>query len=92
MVCQAAGEEVYVVYHGIARGLAGEVGVDGAGVDFEGVLHNGDDGGHGGHRQHNAHQHQNHVVGLGEKGLDLVEKNRGFARLEGGCLIHKNAS
>jgi hypothetical protein len=68
------------------------VGVNGAGVDFEGVLHNGNDGGHGGHRQHNAHQHQNYIVWLGEEGLNLVEKDGGLACLEGGRLIHKNSS
>ena len=91
-LCQAAGEEVHIVHHGVPRGLAGEVGVNGAGVDFEGVLHDGDDGGHGSHRQHNAHQHQDNVVGLGKKGLDLIEENGEPAGLEGGRLIHRNSS
>ena len=49
-----AGEEVYVVDYGIALALAGEVGVDGAGVDLKGVLHNGHDGRHGGDGQDDA--------------------------------------
>ena len=61
---QVAGEEVDIIDQGVAGGLAGEVGVDGAGVDFEGVLHDGHDGGHGGHRQHDAHEEEDHIVGF----------------------------
>ena len=57
--------------------------VDGAGVDFEGVFHDGDDGRDGGEGQNDAEQEQNHVVGLGKEGFDLVEGNGGFAGAEG---------
>ena len=40
------------------------MGVDGAGVDLEGILHDGDDGGDGGHRQHDAHNEQDDIMGL----------------------------
>ena len=86
---QAAGEQVDVVDQGIAAGLAGEVGVDGAGVDLEGVLHNGHDGSHGGDGKHNAHQQQDDVVGLGEKGPELIEQDGRPAGGPGGRRIHR---
>ena len=69
----AAGEQVNVVDDGIADCLAGQVGVDGAGMDFQGILHDGHDGGDGGDGEDNAHQQQDHVIGLGEKGLGLIQ-------------------
>ena len=38
--------------------------VDGAGVDFEGVFHDGDDGRDGGEGQNDTQQQKNDVVGL----------------------------
>ena len=65
------------------------MGVDGAGVDLEGVLHNGDDGGDGGDRQHDAHQQEDHVVGLGQEGLEPCSvRMADRAAPGGGCLIH----
>ena len=61
---KAAGEKVDVVDEGIAAGLTRQVGVDGARVDLEGILHDGDDGGDGGHRQHDAHNEQDDIMGL----------------------------
>ena len=61
---KAAGEKVDVVDEGIAPGLTRQVGVDGARVDLEGILHDGDDGGDGGHRQHDAHNEQDDIMGL----------------------------
>ena len=81
---QAAGKQVDVVHQGIAGNLSGEVGVDGARVDFEGILHDGHNGGHCGDRKDKAHQNQDHVVGLGEKGLDLIAPHNRCAYLEGG--------
>ena len=60
----AAGEKVGVIDGGIAGGLARQVGVDGTGVNFKGILHNGHNGRHGGKGQHNAQQQQYHIVGL----------------------------
>ena len=74
---QGAGEQVDVVHQGIAGGLAGEMGIDGAGVDLEGVLHNGHDGGDGGDGHHDAHQQQDHVVGLGQEGPEPVPEDGG---------------
>ena len=55
-LCQPAGKQIDVVHQGIAGHLAGQVGVNGAGVYFNGILHNGHNGGHRGDGQHNAHQ------------------------------------
>ena len=83
-----AGEQVDVVDHRIPRSLSGEVGVDGAGVDFKGVLHNGDDGGHRAEGEHDAHQQQDHVVGFGEKGFDFIPTHGGPIGPGNGDLIH----
>ena len=84
----AAGEKVGVIDGGIAGGLARQVGVDGTGVDFKGILHNGHNGRHGGKGQHNAQQQQYHIVGLGEKGFYLVPENGSLACTEGCRLAH----
>ena len=75
---------------GFLGSLTGEVGVDGTRVDLEGVLDDGDDGGHGAEGQHDAHEQQDDIVGLGEEGLDLIQRNGGAAGLEGLRLIHRS--
>ena len=84
----AAGEEVNIVDRGIAGGLPRQVGVDGAGVDLEGILHDGDDRRDGGEGQNDAKQKQNDVVRLGKEGLDLIEDDGGPAGAEGGWFAH----
>ena len=84
----AAGEEVNIVDRGIAGGLPRQVGVDGAGVDLEGILHDGDDRRDGGKGQNDAKQKQNDVVRLGKEGLDLIEDDGGPAGAEGGWFAH----
>ena len=69
----SAGEQVDVVHQGVAAGFACQVGINGAGMDAQGVLHNGHNGSHGGDGDHNAQHQQNHVVGLTEIGAQLVQ-------------------
>ena len=68
-----------VDHAGVAVHHPGPHGVDGTGVDFKGILHNGHNGRHGGKGQHNAQQQQYHIVGLREKGLYLVPENGSLA-------------
>ena len=89
---QGAGEQVDVVHQGIAGGLAGEMGIDGAGVDLEGVLHNGHDGGDGGDGHHDAHQQQDHVVRLGQEGPEPVPEDGGPCGAGGRGLVHMRHS
>ena len=86
---QPAGEQVDIVDQGISLRPPGQIGVDGARVDLEGVLHDGHNRCHSGDGEHNAHQQQDHIVGLGEKGFDPVAPDRGPAGPERRCLIHK---
>ena len=85
---QLAGEEVGIVDDGPAAGLLGQMGVDRAGVDLERVLHDGDDRRDGGHRQHDAQQEQDHVIGLGKEGFDLVPCDRGRTCHKGRRVAH----
>ena len=55
------------------EGVFLKVGVDGAGVNFQGVLNDGHDGGDGGNGKDNAHQQQDHIVGLGKEGFRLIQ-------------------
>ena len=57
LFCHSAGKEVDVIDQGEAAGFAGEVGIDGARMDGEGIFDDGDDGGDGGDGDHDA-QHQ----------------------------------
>ena len=84
----AAGKQVRIVDGGEAGGHARQVGIDGTGMDLKGVLHNGHNGGHGGKGEDNAQQQQDHIVGLGKKGLDLVQQDGPFACSEGGWMRH----
>ena len=87
-LCHAAGEKVGVVDGRIAGRLPGQMGVNGAGVNFEGIFHDGDDRRDRGEGQDNAKQQQNDVVRLGKEGLDLVEHNRRSACAEGSGSAH----
>ena len=64
--------------------LAGKVRVNGSGMDLEGIFHNGHHRGNGGDGHHDAHQQQDHIVGLGKKGQNLVPNNPGPACTQGG--------
>ena len=64
------------------------MGVDGAGVDLEGILHDGDDRRDGGEGQNDTKQKQDDVVRLGKEGLDLIEDDGGPAGAEGGWFAH----
>ena len=71
--CHPACEQVNGVDEGIAGYLPGQVGVDGDGVNVQGVLNDGHDGGDGGNGKDNAHQQQDHIVGLGKEGFRLIQ-------------------
>ena len=53
------------------------MGIDGTGVDLEGILHNGDDGRYRGDGKDDAHQQQDNIMGLGKKGFDLIAPHGG---------------
>ena len=64
------------------------MGVDGARVDLEGILHDGDDRRDGRKGQNDAEQQQDHVVRLGKEGLDLIENDGGLAGAKSRGLVH----
>ena len=84
-LCHAAGEKVGVIDGRIAGRLPGQMGVDGTGVNFKGIFHDGDDRRDRGKGQDNAKQQQNDVVRLGKEGLDLIEDDGGPA----GARVHR---
>ena len=84
----AAGEKVCVVDGRVAGRLPSQMGIDGSGVNFKGILHDSDDRRDRGEGQNNAKQQQNDVVRLGKEGLDLVEHNRRSACAEGSGSAH----
>ena len=73
-LCQVACKEVYVVDERVSLGLAGEVGVYGAGVYRYGVLDYGRDRREGCDGHYYAHKQEYDVVGLREVGLEPVEE------------------
>ena len=81
---QVTGKEVDVVDQGVTADLAGKVRVNGSGMDLEGIFHNGHHRSNGGDGHHDAHQQQDHIVGLGKKGQNLVPNNPGPACTQGG--------
>ena len=85
---ELAGKEVGVVDDRPAGGLTRQMRVNGAGVDLERILHNGDNGRDGGDCQDNAQHQQDDIVRLGEKGLYLVPPDRRRTDREGRGLTH----
>ena len=93
-VCKALGYtnitrelNIHCRQDGIKSGRV-EVGVDGAGMDLEGILDDGDDGCDRCEGQHDAQKQKDDIIGLGKVGLELVQQDRTFARPQGGGLVH----
>ncbi len=85
---QRAGEQVGVIDQGVALGGAGQVSINGAGVDLEGILHDGNDRRYRGNGEHNAHEQQDDIVRLGKEGLDLIAPHGGGIGLQNCGLFH----
>ena len=68
------------------------MGIDGAGVDLEGILHDGNDGGYRGDGKHNPHEQQDDIMRLGKEGLDLIAPHGGGIGLQGCGFIHGRVS
>ncbi len=81
-----SGEQIHIVHCGIAADSAGQILVNGAGVDLKGILYDGNDRRHCGKGQHNAKEQQDHVIWLGEEGHDLIAPNTETVLIESRLL------